>query len=189
MDEDACMWGLWRLNLDGERRSKGCVFDCNYSRALSPPRESEGGRRGRGLDWGQGGMRVMGEVEFKHVSICCRDGGNLQKEFSPWPILPLKPEDVVQGWTEWWRPTRRHRGIMEEASRLPDSGCQKNKSEIKLIWALTKIWHPNQPPLGCMLLGADGVTLQFFFSPHTNGNGKKYFDTSGAEAANKVGTY
>lgn len=42
-------------------------------------------------------MRVMGEVEFKHVSICCRDGGNLQKEFSPWPILPSKPEDVVQG--------------------------------------------------------------------------------------------
>lgn len=43
MDGDGRMWGLWRLNLDSKRQSKGCVFDCNYSRALSPPRESEGG--------------------------------------------------------------------------------------------------------------------------------------------------
>lgn len=51
MDEDARMWGLWRLNLDSKRQSKGCVFDCNYSRALSPPQELEGGRgRGGGLD-------------------------------------------------------------------------------------------------------------------------------------------
>lgn len=43
-------------------------------------------------------MRAMAEVEFKDVSICCRDGGNLQKEFSPRPILLSgKPEDVVQG--------------------------------------------------------------------------------------------
>lgn len=31
---------------------------------------------------------MMGEVECKHVSICCWDGGDHQKEFSPWPSLP-----------------------------------------------------------------------------------------------------
>lgn len=31
---------------------------------------------------------MMGEVECKHESICCWDGGNFQKEFSPWPNLP-----------------------------------------------------------------------------------------------------
>lgn len=31
-------------------QSKGCVFDCNYSRALSPPQESEGRVR-RGVEF------------------------------------------------------------------------------------------------------------------------------------------
>lgn len=44
-DGDACMQGLWRSGSGTMRQSKGCVFDCNYSLASSPPQELEGERR------------------------------------------------------------------------------------------------------------------------------------------------
>lgn len=44
-----------------------------------------GGVQGLIEDGVEGG--IIGEVEYKHVSICCWDSGNLQKKFSPWPTL------------------------------------------------------------------------------------------------------
>lgn len=43
------------------RRSKGCVFDCNYTRALRPPQEVEGGGVG---GWGLGDGGVAGVLGF-----------------------------------------------------------------------------------------------------------------------------
>lgn len=45
------MQGHWHPGSGAVWQSKGCMVDCNYSCALSPPPESEGGgRRGSGLD-------------------------------------------------------------------------------------------------------------------------------------------
>lgn len=101
-----------------------------------------------GVEWG-----MMGEVECKRVSICCWDGGNLQKEFSPWPSLSdasgccPRLSGVTKTDTQTHRNSRR--GITAAWLCLPE-----NKSGIKQLWALTKIWHPNQPPrdTGCWVV-------------------------------------
>lgn len=71
---------------------------------------------------------MMGEVECKHVSICCWDGGDLQKEFSPWPSLP----DASGCCPRLSRVTKTdtHGGIVGEASRLPDSVRQKTNQKL-----------------------------------------------------------
>lgn len=86
--------------------------------------------------------RMMGEVESKHVSICCRDIGATKRNFHLGQISP-KPKDVVQGWAERRRWTRRNN------SRGPAAAClclPEYKWKIKQIGAPTKLWHRNQPP-------------------------------------------
>lgn len=87
--------GAPRLRQKAE--SKGCVFDCNYTRALRPSQEL-GGAVGQFLGLIEDAMELgmMGEVESKHVSICCWDGGATKRNFHLGQLSP-KPQDVVQG--------------------------------------------------------------------------------------------
>lgn len=67
------------------------MFDCNYTRALRLPQELEGDGVGRGFwdlleDAVESGM--MGEVESKHVSICCWDAGATKWNFHLGQISP-----------------------------------------------------------------------------------------------------
>lgn len=75
---------------------------------------------------------MMGEVECKHVSICCWDGGDHQKEFSPWPSLPEasgccpRLRGVTK--TDMWAQRNRWSGITAARFHLPE-----NKSEIRQL--------------------------------------------------------
>lgn len=86
-----------------------------------------------------GGGRVwlrMGENEGWwerwSVSMCPYAAGTvgISKRNFHLGQVSMKPQDVVQGWAEWRRPTHRHRGIEGKASRLPDSVCQKTNQKL-----------------------------------------------------------
>lgn len=106
---------------------------------------------------------MMGEVVCKHVSICCWDDGNLQKEFSPWPSLSNasgccpRLNGVTKAHTKTQR--SRRRGITAAWFCLPENNLQ-----IKQLQALTKIWHPNQPPnyIGCWVVMVE-LKFPFYF--------------------------
>lgn len=53
------------------------------------------------------------------------------------------PQDVSQGWMEWWRPAQRHTGIEEEAQRLLGSVCQKVIEKLSNYAHWQKIWLIN----------------------------------------------
>lgn len=64
---------------------------------------------------------MMGEVECKHVSICCWDGGDHQKEFSPWPSL-LEASGCcprLQGVTKTDTWTQRNRLVRHHGCAIP----------------------------------------------------------------------
>lgn len=108
-----------------------------------------------GLKWG-----MMGEVECKHVSICCWDGRNLQKEFSPWPSLPeaLGCCPRLSGVTRTDTKTQRNScaGIMAAWLCLLE-----NKSEIKHLWARVKDMTSKSTTRWCTLLGGDCKFLPY----------------------------
>lgn len=133
--------GRLELQHGQNAESKGCLFDCNYTRALRPSQELGGGN-GTVLGFEDAmELGMMGEVESKHVSICCWDGGATKRNFHLGQLSP-KPQDVVQGWAERRRWTHRNnrRGAAAACLCLPEY-----KLEITQIGALTKLWHRNQP--------------------------------------------
>lgn len=144
MNGDPCVWGLWRsLARVACDRAKGvCLIIITavlWGLFVIQRVEVEGvwGLIEDGIERG-----MMGEVACKHVSICCWDGGNLQKEFSPWPSLSVasgcfpRLNGVTKTDTKTHR--NRRRGITAAWLCLPG-----NNWEIKQLWALTKISHAN----------------------------------------------
>lgn len=130
MNGDACVWGLWCSDW-GDRHSKGCVFDCNYSRALSPPPESEGGDRRCVGVWLRTGWNE-GWWERWSVSMWPYAAGTvgISKRNFHLGQVSTKPQDDVQRWAEWGVPTHRHRCVVGKPSGLPDSVCQKTNRKL-----------------------------------------------------------
>lgn len=84
---------------------------------------------------------MMEEVEYEHVSICCGDAGNLQKDFSPCLRLPDASEcsPRLRGATKTNAQTHGGEEARERAKspRRHDFVCPESKSEIKRLYALT----------------------------------------------------
>lgn len=118
MNGDPCVGALWhslaRVACDRARGACWIIITAVLWALFEMQRVEVEGVWGLTEDGTERGM--MGEVACKHVSICCWDGGNLQKEFSPWPSLSIasgcfpRLNEVMKPDTKTHR--NRRRGIM-----------------------------------------------------------------------------
>lgn len=69
---------------------------------------------------------MMGEVECKHVSICCWDGGE-KKIFT---LAKSRRRFRMLSKVERTKTDTDHAGTEGEASRLPGSACQATNQKL-----------------------------------------------------------